>query len=212
MADNSQKTALTTSLNSFAKRKYLNQLQLEGKALPATVVSVLGWIVVVNVAVTSKFTIPQLMVPVASSEYDYLPLQVGDTGLLVPADAYLGGISGLGGGTARFGLVPNLSALLFVPNGNSSFPVPADPNSRLIQGPNGVVIQDIGKKSVITLTPDGITIVLQNGDAVAITGDLTVTGDITAGFGGGDSVTLQNHTHSGGSVGSGTTTAPDAGT
>lgn len=49
---------------------------------------------------------------------------------------------------------------------------------------------------------DGITLADKNGNiietkpgSIAMTGNLTVTGGITAGFGTGDAVTLQNHTH-----------------
>jgi hypothetical protein len=53
---------------------------------------------------------------------------------------------------------------------------------------------------------------------VAIVGNITasngvaVTGDITAGYGGGDSVTLQHHTHGRVVPGGGGTAAPNAGT
>jgi hypothetical protein len=55
----------------------------------------------------------------------------------------------------------------------------------------------------VTFDETGVHIV--GAPAVNITGDLTVTGKITAGFGGGDAVTLQQHKHAGGPV-------PDAGT
>lgn len=56
-----------------------------------------------------------------------------------------------------------------------------------------------------------INIVVPAGKKIAIVGDLTVTGEITAGFGTGDAVTLQQHMHkdAGGSGNSGT---PNAGT
>ncbi len=56
------------------------------------------------------------------------------------------------------------------------------------------MLRDRGSACKLVLTPGGI----------AITGNVTVTGDVTAGFGGGDSVTLQGHTHpdpEGGDVG-----------
>lgn len=51
----------------------------------------------------------------------------------------------------------------------------------------------------------GIEIAVKSGESVAIVGNLTVTGSITAGQGTGDSVTLQQHKHAGGPV-------PDPGT
>jgi hypothetical protein len=55
----------------------------------------------------------------------------------------------------------------------------------------------------VTFDEAGVHIV--GAPAVNITGNLTVTGTITAGFGTGDAVTLQQHKHAGGPV-------PDAGT
>ena len=49
----------------------------------------------------------------------------------------------------------------------------------------------------VRFSTDGIEICSAAG--IRITGDLTVTGGVTAGFGTGDAVTLQHHTHSGGS-------------
>lgn len=46
----------------------------------------------------------------------------------------------------------------------------------------------------ITIVADGVTIAIVGG-VVTITGALTTTQGITAGLGGGDSVTLQHHTH-----------------
>lgn len=42
---------------------------------------------------------------------------------------------------------------------------------------------------------EGVKIVVKSGETVAITGIVTATGNITAGFGGSDSVTLQGHIH-----------------
>jgi Phage protein Gp138 N-terminal domain/GpV Apex motif len=71
----------------------------------------------------------------------------------------------------------------------------------------------------VQFTPQGITIADANGNmivmssgGVAITGNLTVTGSVTAGFGGADSVRLQTHTHGGVTTGGGTSAAPTAGT
>lgn len=212
MADNAQKTPVVRSLNLAAQKQVLDFMQLTGKALPCSVMSVAGWIVTVKFEVqTDDFTLPQVTMPVAVSNYDFLPLQKGDFGITMSADTYIGNVSGLGGGNSFIDLVSNLSALVFVPVGNVNFTAPTDVNSRVVQGPNGVVVQDIGKKSVITITPNGVTIVLQSGKKVAITGDLTVTGEITAGFGTGSSVTLQHHKHGTGSPAAGTS-VPTGGT
>ena len=68
-------------------------------------------------------------------------------------------------------------------------------------------------QSYLVPQPDGgLHLVMPAGKTLAITGNLTVTGEITAGFGTGDSVTLQRHTHGGITTGTDHTAVPDAGT
>jgi hypothetical protein len=61
----------------------------------------------------------------------------------------------------------------------------------------------------IQFNGSGVTITSPNG--VTINGNLAVTGSVTAGSGGGDSVTLQGHKHGTGTAAAGTV-APTAGT
>jgi hypothetical protein len=194
--DTSQKLPLGRSLNQIAERRAHDVLQQTGKALPASVVSSQGWIVTVKFEVQGT-TLVNVTVPVASSKYDYLPLQPGDTGLLVPSDVYLGGISGLGGGTASLNLPANLSALLFVPNGNKSFAAPADVNKRYIYGPDGAVVSTLdGSVSVTVDKTAGVTIkVGAHSWVFGADGTFKAPGNIFAGVGGADQVDLQLHVH-----------------
>jgi hypothetical protein len=72
----------------------------------------------------------------------------------------------------------------------------------------------------LAFTGDGITIVDKNGNKMVMSSSgidftstsLTCTGEITAGQGGSDSVTLQKHKHGGVMTGSGETGEPVAGT
>jgi hypothetical protein len=66
---------------------------------------------------------------------------------------------------------------------------------------SGVTIAD-GNGNIITMSSSGI----------AITGNLTVTGTVIAGYGGADQVGLTTHKHGGVTTGSGTSAAPTAGT
>jgi len=100
----------------------------------------------------------------------------------VSADVYLGGMTGLGGGVANYSrLDANLSTLVFVPLSNTNFPA-VDANAYNITGPNGAVIKDDKGSSVITLTPDSITLahgsnsVVISGSGITITGTLTING------------------------------------
>lgn len=157
--DNAQKIAIARSQNEFAKKKVLDGIQLTGKDLPCSVVSLSGWIVTVKFELdAAPWTLPNVTVPVDSSEYDYLPLQVGDPGVVRAADARLGGLSGLGGGTAKLKATPgNLSTLVFSPFGKKAWSPPGNPNLRVVQGPDGVLIRDLASNSTILLTATEIT-------------------------------------------------------
>jgi len=240
MADNAQKVPFVRSMNLFAQRRALDAIQLLGKALPASVTAVNGSIVTVKFEVQSLFTLPKVTIPALVWQYVRIPIQVGDTGMVMPADADLGGVDGLGHGTADLTTPANLSALVFVPVASKNWSASEDPNAVVIYGPDGVVLRDAGKKTTLTLTPTGIVITLPAGDQVAITGDLAVTGNlllggtiqahpggtytgaiqtsgnVIAGFGTGDQVGLQTHTHKQGVDSRGDTEqdvlAPTAGT
>lgn len=162
MADNNQKTPQQQSLNAFAKSKALEQIIQTGRSLPCIVSAITGSIVTVTFQIQSApgqtpVTIPSVTIPIIGSEYIRLPIQVGCTGMTVAADAYLGGMSGLGGGTATLGQQANLSALAFVPLGAMSFSA-QDGNVVVIYGPHGVTLADSSFASTIKLTPTSITL------------------------------------------------------
>jgi hypothetical protein len=245
-AANAQKTPLARSLNQFAEQRINGYMQFVGRnSLPAQVTAVNGSIVTVSFQVTSPYTLPTVTVPIVGSEYIRLPIQKGCTGMVQQADAYLGGVTGLGGGMADLSIPANLSSLVFLPLGSKNFSATDNPNAVVIYGPDGVIIRDTGKKNTFTLTQNGVTltqtaggfvITVPAGQAVTINGALVVdgnlqlngaiqalnggtyagnietAGDIVAGAGGADSVTLQNHVHAGVTTGGGSTDPPTAGT
>ncbi len=172
--------------------------------------AVQGAIVRVKFEVQSGFTLPDVTVPLFGPEYVRYPIQPGCKGVVFPADAYLGGMSGLGGGVADLTQRANLTALVFFPIGNTGWS-PVDPNAVTIYGPNGVVIRDQAATCTITLTGAGITINAGGAAVVIQNGDLHVSGAIVAGFGGGDQVSLQTHRHGTGAAAAGTT-VPTPGT
>lgn len=159
--NNSQKTPLGKTLNVFAARKAQDAIELTGKALPCSVVSVSGAIVTVKFEVQSSFTLPNVTMPLFGPEYIRYPIQKGDKGFTIPADTYLGGVSDLGGGTATLAQRGNLSTLVFLPIGSKKW-TPVDPNAVTIYGPNGVVLRDTNSKSTIIILPAGIAITGQN--------------------------------------------------
>lgn len=156
MPDNVQKTPVSDTLNEFARLKAADAIQQTGRSLPATVVSAKGSIVTVKFEITnSVFTLPNVTIPLFGPEYIRYPIQPGDKGFVVAADAYLGGMSGLGGGTADLSQLANLATLVFFPIGNTSF-FAVDPQAVVIYGPNGVVLRDTTNASNVTLTPQAI--------------------------------------------------------
>lgn len=180
MASNAQKTFLGRGLNRMAEARARGAIALTGQSLPASVVAVEGSIVTVSFNLGNiPYTLPNVTIPLAGPEYIRYPTQVGDKGLCIAADAYLGGVSGLGGGTANLALHANLSCLLFVPLGNKGWSAPTDPNKIELYGPDGAILRDAASKTVITLSASGVVIDLQPGDAVTINGNAIVNGDAT---------------------------------
>lgn len=161
MTDNAQKTPFAQTLLRVGAKTSANSEQGQGQSLPCSVVSVNGAIVTVKFEVTSAYTLPNVTMPLFGPEYIRYPIQVGDKGFAIPANAYLGGVSGLGGGTADLSQRANLSNLVFFPIGHKDWTV-VDPQSVTIYGPNGVVLRDTGAKSSIIIIPNGVAIVGQN--------------------------------------------------
>lgn len=67
---------------------------------------------------------------------------------------------------------------------------------------HGAMLNPANPDQYVQFTETGMKLADKNGNiiemkagSIAITGNLTVTGSITAGFGSGDAVTLQGHTH-----------------
>ena len=154
-----QKVPFQKSISEAANRQINDAIQLKGKSLPCSVVSVDGAIITVKFEVESEFTLPQVSVPLFGPEYIRYPIQPGDKGVVFAADARLGGMSGLGPGVASLTQPASLSALVFMPIGNINWES-VDPQAVTVYGPNGVVLRDTGSGAVITLTPTGILAVV----------------------------------------------------
>lgn len=150
---NAQKRFAGRDLHEFGDKKSQDWLQRQPKAIPCTVVAIVGNHVKVKMNVNSApFTLPQVTVPQSQSAYVREPTQVGDEGFLIVGDYYMGGVSGLGGGVADLTPRGNLTTGVFQPITRSSFPAMVDPNKAQVNGPAGVVIQDDAGMTVVTLT------------------------------------------------------------
>lgn len=197
MATNNQRTPLGLSLNRMAKAKVLEQISArQGRSLPCQVVSVTGSIVKVafqiqSAAGQSPGTLPNTVMPVIGSEYIRHPIQVGCKGLAIAADAYMGGMSGLGGGIANTAPPANLTALVFAPVGNTSF-FAVNGDILTMYGPSGVTLMDAAQTTFLTLTAGQIQlmaggkIVTLNSAGLTIDGILFDTHTHLAPSGGGD--------------------------
>lgn len=158
MADNFEKVWVQKSANQLAINRAQQAIQNTGRALPCHVVAVNGAIVTVAFDVNgSPQNLPNVTIPKAESPWIRMPTQIGDKGVTMPADAYLGGVSGLGGGVATLTQRANLTALVFVPVSNASSG-PIDQNMAQIQGPSGVILQTADGNVALTVNEAGITI------------------------------------------------------
>lgn len=197
MSENHLKTQSNAAIQAFVKGRTDDSQLSSGKSYPCSVTKVISsGIVQVKFEVNSTpFTLPEMKVPVVGSEYIRYPIQVGDLGRCVPSDVRLGGVSGLATTRSPPDLTPagNLSALAFEWLGSSNWEAATDPNALELIGPNGVILRDKESNAKLTLSPSGVTI---DGDS----GDLTVTGNLSAGNGWtgsfttptGQTVTVQN--------------------
>jgi len=179
LADNARKTPTVYSLESHGWLKSHNAVELLGRALPVQVTKIISnQVVQVKFLINSIYTPPEVTMPVATSEYNRLPLQVGAVGAAMPIDVYQGGVSGLGGGTADLSQRANLSTHHFVPMGNKKWSQPDNDTHVIYGGPNGTLLKDAdSEKSSITIKKDGVTIYVSNGNiTIESSGTLTIKG------------------------------------
>ncbi|GLQ98345.1 hypothetical protein [Dyella mobilis] len=178
MANNSAKLWIQQSLNDTAIQRAQQAIRSTGRALPCSVVAVQGALVTVKFEVDSApWTLPQITIPKAESQWVRMPTQVGDLGVTIPGDVSLAGVSGMGSGIANMGRRGNLATLVFLPLSNKNSP-PIDQDAAQIEGPNGAIIRTSSGSASLTVNDDGITMsfggktVLLNGSGLTIDGVL----------------------------------------
>lgn len=150
------KKPIAISLGQTIKNRIADASQLKGMALPCSVISTDGNFVTVRFEIVTDFTLPQVTIPIQRSKYLSLPIQPGDSGIAIPADALLGGVTGESSVTATMQMPSNLGALLFMPLGNLAFPL-TNPLQVAIAGPNGVVLSDESGTNILTVSSAGMT-------------------------------------------------------
>lgn len=190
MASNFAKLWFQSNLNKLAINSAGKVIQNTGRALPCSVTKVNGSIVTVKLEIdTAPWTIPQLTIPKAESQWIRVPTQVGDKGIVIPADAYLGGISGLGDGNHTLVKPGNLGALMFFPVAATGFPS-VNTNQAFVCGPDGVLLQTKDGSVSINLTESGIVITVGSATYTFSSSNLTTNEDVIA-----NGISLYNHDH-----------------
>lgn len=147
MADDSQKNPIIKNLQLYVQAMMEHFMETLGKSLPCTIVSVdaTGTVVTVNIEVQDPIQqYPQITCPVLYPKYVRYPLKKGDPGLLVPSDVYLGGVSGLGGGTATLAPQGNLSTCGFLALAGAGAGPTDNPKAQVLSGDDGVILRDSG--------------------------------------------------------------------
>ncbi|UIU17760.1 hypothetical protein LLZ89_26915 [Klebsiella michiganensis] len=152
------KLNFASSMNRFTERKIENALQKSGKVLPASVVKQTGNMITVSFELRDiPYVLPQVTIPLFGPQYIRYPMQPGDKGIVIPADTYIGGVSGQGGGTADMTPPANLSALVFLPISNTEWQG-VDGQVVTVYGPEGVTLRDSGSNTTFLLKPESIAI------------------------------------------------------
>lgn len=160
----SQKVPFLKSLGNFVNQKTETARWVQGRALPCHVIKVEGQIVTVQFdLLPTDIQLSQIRIPIATFPYVWLPVQVGDKGVTVPADVSLRGQTGLGTGIANLSLPPSLSALYFMPLANATW-VNDEPDKLTLYGPDGSKLTTKSGNSSVTVTDEAIT--LKIGDQV----------------------------------------------
>ena len=167
---------LQKTLNATAITRAEQAIKMQGKALPCRVVAVNGAIVTVSFQVNSApYVLPRITIPKAESNWFRYPTQVGDLGITIPADVYIGIVSGLGATIPDINVRPaNLSALVFLPVSNSNS-APQDQNAAIAQGPNGFIGQVVGGTSSVVANSTGVTLTFGSGTIVINSAGITMT-------------------------------------
>lgn len=164
------KLNFASSMNRFTERKIENALQKSGKVLPASVVKQTGNMITVSFELRDiPYVLPQVTIPLFGPQYIRYPMQPGDKGIVIPADTYIGGVSGQGGGIADMTPPANLSALVFLPISNTEWQ-DVDGQVVTVYGPDGVTLRDSGSNTTFLLKPDSIAISTPDSFTVTVGG------------------------------------------
>ena len=185
-SDNATTLWLQSDLNRQAYNKAAQAIAATGRALPCTVVAVNGSLVTVKFEVSSApWTLPNLTLPKGESQWLRAPVQVGDVGMTLPADTFLGGVTGLGAGVADLTKdYGNLATLVWVPVAAVAFGPPPDPNKAWINGPNGSVLSDTAQTVGVSADHGaGVVTIYAGQETIVLAADPSITATVSGAAG-----------------------------
>lgn len=162
---------LQSTLGETANNRAAQAVAAIGKALPCVVTAVHYPGPLVTVAfelISPTWTLQPVTIPVAMAQWARLPVQVGDLGVAASADAFLGGIAGVGPKAVLGATNGNLGSLFFVPIATTTFSAPPT-NEFWGNGPDGGRIGDDQNTCYVDADANGETISLVCGTNVSIT-------------------------------------------
>lgn len=156
MADNALKTPLISTIANHTAKRANDFAHVQPKGVPCTVTKVEKDIITVKFdGANGVWNMPQMKMSQAFSPYGRDPTQVGDKGYASPADYYMGGNTGLGGGSTNFTPRGNLTPLVFHPASKTNSEERDYDQYTGAGGPNGVKWVQTAKQPKNDQTPPG---------------------------------------------------------
>lgn len=173
-----QKTPLSRTLTALAKSQAQDNTAKIGLRLPGHVTAVSG--AIVTVSFDAGIPVQQMSMAVATSKYCRVPIQPGDEGFATTADAYLGAVTGLGGGAANLTQRGNLAALVWVPLGNTGW-ASVDPTATHLESANGEFTVDVSNTGIKMAYNGTVLLEVNSSSQVLINSRVFLNHDHTAG-------------------------------
>jgi hypothetical protein len=181
MIDYSKRKPLAIQLDAYINKQIENSQQTLGKFLPCSVVSVMNDgngntvpIVTVKFEINYPYPLPQVTIPVHGFEYIRSPIKVGDKGLAISADVFIDNITGLGETTTTTADTGNLSAMVFMPVGNSTWSYKPGNELTLYATATGAHVAVSANQ--VSLVSGGVSLTVNSTNVTIAGGDLIVSG------------------------------------
>lgn len=171
---NSQKYPPLQALAEMQNNLIDNRLAIKGKQLPCYVVDVDNQFVTVHFdMLPDGLVYPEVKIPIMGWEYIRIPVQKGDKGFTLAADASLRNVSKQGGVSNRSSL-PSLTPLVFVPIANTQWSK-ENGGKVVIIAPTGSIIKTKDGSHVITVDSNKIEVKTPDTSIVSDSSGVNIT-------------------------------------